>query len=300
MDVATDLSHVSEAVRPIVSACDKERIRFIRNDLFIPHPYVQPILNEIQGIVTDPSGRAKGVAVMGTPNSGKSMLLKEMQRRWGAQVPLTDPESPVPHRQPMIVVTMTDAYRTEEVYGRIYQALLGPECSGSAGRVASEYAVVNLLKRVQCQLLGIDEFSDILKGNPSEQRRVLGAIKYVMNEGHVRVAALGTHEMEGAFLYDQHLSQRFTRFRLPEWKVNKNFQILVKAMQRNLPLHCRSSLLAVESLRALVDLGNGVLGNIVRLVQDAAIEAIIDGTEYVDEKLIRQVAKRRPDYVRVT
>lgn len=300
MDVATDLSHVSEAARQIVSASDKERVRFIRSDFFIPHPYVQPILNEIQGLVTDPSGRAKGIAVIGTPNSGKSMLLKEMQQRWTTPMPSEAEASPTPCRQSMIVVTMTDAYRTEEVYGRIYQALLGPECAGSAGRAASEYAVVELLARVQCQLLGIDEFSDILKGNPSEQRRVLGAIKFVMNEGRVRVAALGTEEMEGAFIHDRHLSQRFTRFYLPRWKVNKSLQVLLKAMQRNLPLRRPSSLLAVGAMQALVELGNGVLGSMARLVQDAAVQAIIEGTEYVDEKLIRQVAKKRPDYTVAT
>lgn len=297
MDVAIDLKHVSETARALVFAANKERARYIRSDLFIPHAFVKPILNEVQALITDPSGRAKGIAVIGRPNSGKSSLVREIGKRWG--VPDATRSTDIPC-QPILGVTLTDAYKTADVYSRIFKAIKAPNCTGSRGNDGSENAVVDLLQIVQCKLLQIDEFSDILKCNPMEQRRVMGAVKFVMNEAHVGVIALGTSEMEGAFNYDTHLSERFARYKLPRWTVNRNLQIMLKALQQNLPLRKPSSLLSVGSMRALVDLSNGILGNVVRLVQDAAIQAIIDQSEYADEKLIRQVAKVRPNYELVT
>ena len=72
---------------------------------------------------------------------------------------------------------------------------------------------------------------------------------------------------------DVQLARRFDAISLPRWAANKEFEQLVLAITRNLPLR-EPSVLTVKGLRRILQTSEGVSARIFRMVNEVAIEAI--------------------------
>ena len=86
---------------------------------------------------------------------------------------------------------------------------------------------------------------------------------------------------------DVQLARRFDAVTLPRWTAGKEFEQLVLAIVRNLPLR-EPSVLTVKGLRRILLVSGGVSARIFRMMNDVAIEAIETGIERItDEALDR-------------
>lgn len=92
----------------------------------------------------------------------------------------------------------------------------------------------------------------------------------------------GEREIEAG---DTQLARRLDQYVLPRWKADEEFQELVTAILRSLPLRLPSAL-SGQSLRHLSRLGDGITARVFGILNELAIEAIQNGTERITDENI--------------
>ncbi len=86
---------------------------------------------------------------------------------------------------------------------------------------------------------------------------------------------------------DPQLARRFDSVSLPRWTAGKEFEQLVLAIVRNLPLK-EPSVLTVKCLRRILQTSGGVSAHIFRMLNDVAIDAIETGAERITDEALNR------------
>jgi len=115
-----------------------------------------------------------------------------------------------------------------------------------------------------------------------EQRVVFNTLRYLSNELKLSLVCFGILEARQAIHGDVQLAHRFDAVSLPRWTANKEFEQLVLAIIRNLPL-TEPSVLTVKGLRRILKTSGGVSARIFRMLIEVAIEAIETGAERITD-----------------
>jgi hypothetical protein len=97
----------------------------------------------------------------------------------------------------------------------------------------------------------------------------------------------GINEARQAINGDVQLARRFDGLSLPRWIANKEFEQLVLAIIRNMPLR-EPSILTVKGLRRILQTSDGVSARIFRMLNEVAIEAIETGAEQITDEAIER------------
>jgi hypothetical protein len=88
-------------------------------------------------------------------------------------------------------------------------------------------------------------------------------------------------------VHGRQLARRFDSVSLPRWLAGKEFEQLVLAIIRNLPLK-EPSVLTVKGLRRILLASDGVSARIFRMLNDMAIEAIETGVERITDEALER------------
>ena len=91
----------------------------------------------------------------------------------------------------------------------------------------------------------------------------------------------------------QHIS-RFDVAELPLWQNDRDFKKLVGSFERILPLKKASNLTETAILNLIYSISGGNIGNVKRLINECAIEAIKSGDEQITKKMIEDKSWLRP------
>lgn len=83
------------------------------------------------------------------------------------------------------------------------------------------------------------------------------------------------------------MARRFDAVSLPRWTAGKEFEQLVLAIVRNLPLR-EPSVLRVKGLRRILQTSGGVSARIFRMLNEVAIEAIETGAERITDEALER------------
>ena len=86
---------------------------------------------------------------------------------------------------------------------------------------------------------------------------------------------------------DVQLARQFDSVSLPRWIAGKEFEQLVLAIVRNLPLK-EPSVLTVKGLRRILLASDGVSARIFRMLNDVAIEALETGVERITDEALER------------
>jgi hypothetical protein len=166
-------------------------------------------------------------------------------------------------------------------------AVLGAPQNPRASIIELERTAIRLLRDIGVQVIVLDEIHNILAGSWREQRVIFNTLRYLSNELKLSLVCFGIMEARQAINGDVQLARRFDAVILPRWTAGKEFEQLVLAIVRNLPLR-EPSVLTVKGLRRILQVSGGVSARIFRMMNDVAIEAIETGTERItDEALDR-------------
>ena len=93
-------------------------------------------------------------------------------------------------------------------------------------------AALNLLRRVECRMLVIDELHNLLAASIPRQHELLNFLRYLGNELRIPLACLGTREAYLAIRTDDQLENRFEPFLLPSWEDGAEFGRLLAISRR--------------------------------------------------------------------
>jgi len=140
----------------------------------------------------------------------------------------------------------------------------------------------------------VDEIQDILTSTARQQRIALDTIKFLMNELHIPIVALGTAEAPRAMQLDEHLNARFRYRELPVWKQDGYLVNFLDALEAILPLAKPSLLSSMPMMAAIIRLSGGVLDRIVKTICYAAAHAVETGDECITVTLLERADVEPP------
>ncbi|AMP12032.1 AAA domain protein [Collimonas arenae] len=149
-----------------------------------------------------------------------------------------------------------------------------------------QYQVIKLLRYINLKVLVIDEIHSILAGNLNKQRTFLNVVKYLGNELQIPIVGVGTKDAFRAIQTDPQLANRFEPVVLQRWSFDNNFLRLLVSFERMLPLREPSNLHESELAMKLLAVSEGYIGELSRLLVQAAVRAVETGKEKIDAKLV--------------
>lgn len=251
----------------------RNRMSMIIQDHLIHYPALNQIVTESEWMMFEPrQTRARGLIVMANGGNGKTSVAKMIHARFSGY---ESPDMPC-----VLRISISGVRDARSFYGRILEEL------GSPARISHrlsdrELLVQRLLRDVDCRLLILDEVQDVLLGSEREQQRALEGIKLLMNELSMPILAFGTEKSAKGFSADPHLQARFAQFVIPSWRADSTLTNFLATYERLLPLREASNLAAQDKVAFLAKVSGGVLGKVVTRVKNAALAAIIEGSERI-------------------
>ena len=166
-------------------------------------------------------------------------------------------------------------------YSAILSALNAPFHVHSTA-IQLHYQVIRILKKVETDVLIIDEIHHILAGSYLSQRAFLNLIKYISNELQLVIIGAGVQEAYSAISTDGQLASRFEPVALPTWKLDADYYRLLKSYEAMLPLNGKSNLANEETAIKILSMSGGTIGEISNILKRSAVKAIQTGYEKID------------------
>mgnify|MGYP005823623195 FL=1 len=276
-----ELPHLAPGAAALANSPNEKRIRAIRSDRWVGFDRARRVLRHLDGLCEHPpSTRPPGLAIYGHSGMGKTMLVEKFKRD---HPPIIDHSTGV-ESMPVLAITLTSRPTERRIYGQLLMAM-GASINERLTLMELEIRTVLLLKSNNVRVLVFDEVHNLLAGTPREQRVILQLLRYLSNEIKASLVCLGVSEARDAIAGDTQLARRLDQFVLPRWKADEEFQELVTAILRSLPLKLPSAL-SSQSLRHLSRLGDGITARVFGILNELAIEAIQDGTERITDENI--------------
>ena len=135
-------------------------------------------------------------------------------------------------------------------------------------------------------MLVIDELHNVLAGRGDTRREFLNVLRFLGNELRIPLVGVGTREAYMAIRSDDQLENRFEPFALPRWEPNDEARALLASFAAAFPLRRRSMIDTEEMARYLLTRSEGTIGELTRLLTDAAVAAIETGEEAINQRTL--------------
>lgn len=282
MSNATSYPHLTEATSKLLLLSDAERIERIRSPRWIGYPRAKVALAKLEDLlIHPPTHRSPNLLIVGETNNGKTMLINRFKK----DHPAMDNPDGEGISVPVMLIQAPPVPDEGRFYNTLLEALFAPYKQND--RVdKKQFQALKLMRYVRLRMLIIDEIHHILAGNLNKQRAFLNVIKYLGNELQIPIVGVGTKDAFRAIQTDPQLANRFEPFVLPLWHMDEDFQRLLVSFERMLPLKLASNLHETSLAAKVHSMTDGHIGEISRLLEIAAVQAINTGKELIDAKLL--------------
>lgn len=294
------MKHLNEAAAEALSLDTEMRLRRIRSPRWIGYPAAKAILAKLTDLLAYPtSHRMPNLLIVGDTNNGKTTLVQ----RFCAKHPPSNPPNGSGLNAPVICIQAPPIPDEGRLYNTVLELFMAPY--RPSDRVdKKQFQVLRLLRYANLKVLVIDEIHHILAGNLNRQRAFLNVLKFLGNELQIPIVAVGTRAALHAIQTDEQLSNRFEPILLPRWQCNADFLRLLASFERMLPLRAPSQLHEPSLANRLFALTEGYLGELDKLLIQAATRAVRTDHERIDHGLLDQLdwvppsdRKRRLDQI---
>ncbi len=186
----------------------------------------------------------------------------------------------------MLVVQMS----SEPSVTRFYTALLaatGAPMRTRQYRVADlEQLVLRLLRGAGVRMLVVDELHNMLGGHGDRRREFLNLLRFLGNELQIPLVGAGTREAHLAIRPDDQLENRFAPLVLPRWEPGAEACSLLASFAAAFPLRRPSRIATTEIASYLLTRSEGTIGELARLLSEAAVAAIESGEEAISQRTL--------------
>jgi hypothetical protein len=227
------------------------------------------------------SHRVPNLALIGPSNNGKTMILENFVRRNSSTgLPRSDVTA-----SPKKPVFMFQA-PPEPDEGRLYRKMLTDLYADFAGNEREPAdsklkRLVQILRGLDTRIILIDEFGFLQAGTPMKQQKVLNALKYLGNELKIPMVIAAVPATLNLLQSDEQVANRFEPLFLPKWRAGDEFNRLLYLAEKALMLRRPSELWQQQLADPLLAESDGIIGNVMELLQLLAIKAIRTKTEQI-------------------
>ncbi len=283
-----DLAHLHQTARGVALLPAEERLRHVRADRWIGYTRATDAITRLEALFSWPDKqRMPNLLLIGPTNNGKSMIVEKFRRM---HPPVSYPDH---EHIPVLAVQMPSEPSVIRFYIALLAALGAP--LRPRHRLAElEQVTLGLLRQVGVRVLVIDELHNVLAGRGDARREFLNLIRFLGNELRIPLVGVGTREAYLAIRSDDQLENRFEPFPLPRWQPDAEARSLLASFATSFPLR-RSSPIATEEMAAyLLTRSEGTIGELARLLTDAAIAAIESGEEAINQRTLLMASYAGP------
>jgi len=284
----TTLTHLATMARSEALLDPASRIRSLQRDRWIDYPVATAALARLERLIeTVPRQRMPCLLIYGDSNIGKTLIISKFVRDHPNVFDNNLGVEPYP-----IVAMQMPATPDQSRFYRALLATIGAPRHPTASLSVLESITRDLLQRMRPRMLIVDEVHHLLAGSYKEQRAALNLLKYLANDLQLSVVRVGTADAQLALETDAQMTSRFTPMEVPRWRANEDFRRLLAAFERVLPLRRPSDLTERSVVELLLAATGGLLGEIARLLHEAAELAINDASERISLRHLEHVAKQ--------
>ena len=274
------LSHLHQTARRVALLPAEERLRHVRADRWIGYTRATDAITRLETLFSWPDKqRMPNLLLIGPTNNGKSMIVEKFRRM----------HPPVSHPDHEHIPVLTVQMPSEPSVIRFYVALLaalGAPLRPRQRLAELEQVTLGLLRAVGVRVLVIDELHNVLAGRGDARREFLNLIRFLGNELRIPLVGVGTHEAYLAIRSDDQLENRFEPFPLPRWQPDAEACSLLASFATSFPLRRRSPIATSPMAQYLLTRSEGTIGELARLLTDAAVAAIDSGEEAINQRTL--------------
>lgn len=277
----------------------EERIAAIQATPWVGYSRALAILDDLEDVFNfPPTHRMPNRLVVGKTGNGKTEILERFCE-------LHPPYSRAIGNVviPVLYVQAPDVPDERRLYSGIRYSLMNQralpphavELPALPRRLdEAQYFVLDALQKYKVQVLIIDEIQHLLAGNGFKQRQFRNTIKYIGNMLRTPIVAAGIFEAYAAIQTDPQLVSRFMPLELPSWRYGREYRDLLSSLEAYVALNRTSALAAPDLAAKLLAMSEGTIGDLVDLLQRAAVAAIRSSREQIDAPLLDSLGYIRP------
>jgi len=274
-----DHPHLAPQAAALLNMTDDLRIRATRTERWIGFSRAKFALERLQFLCDHPpSTRPPGLAIYAHSGMGKTMLVEKFRR---TNPPTVDTVAGA-ETVPVLSISLSSKPSERRIYAQLLSSSGASLCHAMT-LVEMEVRALLILKQLKVRVIVIDEVHNLLAGSPREQRVILQLFRHLSNELKASLVFLGIADAREAIAGDTQLSRRLDQMALPRWKADDEFQSLVVAILRSLPLR-RPSVLSVQSLRTLARATDGITAKVFSMLNELAVEAVRSRKEQITDE----------------
>lgn len=282
-------THIHEKFRHIAHLPDKERIEFIHSPRWVGYNTANQVIDVMQGLMNHvKQHRMPNLLLIGDSNNGKTTIINRFYDKFGENY--TVDETLV---IPIVKIQAPPTASEKDLYISIIEAFMLPYRPTDAANKL-RYQVVNAFRHTNVKMLIIDEVHSMLTGTARQQRAIMNVIKFLCNELLMPIVLCGTKDAVRILHTDPQHASRFDVAELSLWSNDKEFKRLVGSFEKILPLKKPSKLIETEKVNLIYSISTGKLGDVKRLINDCAINAIESGEEEITVESIRGKSCLKP------
>lgn len=279
------MDHLDEAMRRIAVGTAAERMAFMRKPKWFGYDRADLILGRLEELLLHPpTHRMPGLQILGDSNSGKTAIGLEFVDRHPWDPNLAGDAI----RVPVIRIEMPPNPDESRLYDEILMALKQPFKAKDAVSEKSRQVRANL-SVVGCRMLMLDEFQHVLGPRNDRRRVVIDVIKHLSNTLQIPIVTMGTLDAQVAVSKDEQLTNRLYPLWMPTWTMDREYRQLLASFEVTLPLREKSHLQERQTAALILELSEGLLGEIRDLLCMAVDHALRAGREHIDLELIRSL-----------
>lgn len=279
-DPRLDLGHLQPSAQGIARLPNAERVQRIRGDRWIGYSRAVEALARLEALYQWPTKqRMPNLLLVGPTNNGKSMIIEKFRRQHPSLSGVDEEQIPV------LAVQMPSDPSVPRFYAGLLSAVGAP--LRPRQRVGElEGLALNLLRRVGVRMLVIDELHNVLAGRDAARREFLNLLRFLGNELRIPLVGVGTREAYLAIRSDDQLENRFEPLTLPLWAEGPQVLSLLASFASSFPLRRPSPIATADMARYLLARSEGTIGELTRLLTEAAVAAVDSGEEAINQRAL--------------
>lgn len=271
----------------ILNGSEEERITFIERPKFIEHTKFEKLCEKLDELYYAPkTNRIRSLLLVGESNNGKT----EMVRRYKKMKFRNDIESEtMDYEDPVLLIQAPSRANLHELYDLFFMEFLVPY-NKNESLVEREQKIKYYCDRFNIKMIIIDEIQNALIGSITKQREFMAGVKNLSNTLKIPIVLVGTPKGTSLVVNDHQLKSRFVPTRIKRWSYDDDYFSLLYAIETSLPLKKPSLIYEKEKFAMdILELSDGLIGEIISIVSLMAKYAIQNGDEAVKPGMLKKI-----------
>lgn len=266
------------------------RKQMAKRPFFVNTPVTTKLFTQLEDLLTYPKkNRMPCLMVVGDPNSGKSRILQKFRDKHSRHVNPSDYSEKMP-------VWLFEMWKGHEsaFFDAAFRSL-GITPAASHKVTQKEHRFCKICQDLEVKVLIIDEFHNGMHGGARQQLQFLTLVRHLSNILQLPLVVAGTAVVKTFLFSDPQLSTRFKEVTIPLWQDGAQYRGFLRAVETAHGLKRPSNLATSNDLAAKIrDMSEGLTGEMVNLLEMAAVEAIETGVEQITSDLLDSLEWTKP------